>query len=96
MELMKNRWNNERRTQFFFWQDSNKVEVDLLELDGIETHLYETKYSQTPSADFFKGIKSFRGTAPIQRQRGNNFAIYAGYERQPRADAIIEDWKNLP
>lgn len=96
VELMKNRWNNDRSTQFFFWQDSNKVEVDLVELDGIETHLYEMKYSRTPSADFFKGIRSFRGSAPVQRQPGNNFSIYAGDERQPRTDAIIESWKNLP
>lgn len=96
VELMKNRWNSDRRTQFFFWQDSNKVEVDLVELDGIETHLYEMKYRRTPSAEFFKGIKSFRSAAPVQRQPGNNFVIYAGDERQPRSEATIESWKNLP
>ncbi len=95
-ELVKNRWNNDRRTQFFFWQDSNKVEVDLVELDGIQTHLYEMKYSRTPAAEFFKGIKAFRNTAPLQRQQGKNFAIYAGDERQPRTEAIIESWRNLP
>ncbi|MCB0520338.1 MAG: ATP-binding protein [Saprospiraceae bacterium] len=96
LELMKNRWNSDRHTQFFFWQDSNKVEVDLVELDGIQTHLYEMKYSQTPTSDFLKGIKSFRNAAPLQRQQGKNMAIYAGEERQPRSEAIIESWRNLP
>ncbi len=96
VEMMKNRLNNQRHTQFFFWQDSNKVEVDMVELDGIQTHLYEMKYSQTPSAEFLKGLLSFRKSAPEQRQKGHNMAIYAGDERQPRSEGVIESWRNLP
>ncbi len=96
VELMKNRWNSDRRTAFYFWQDSNKVEVDLVELDGLQTHLYEMKYSRTPTSDFFKGLKSFRNAAPLQRQQGDNIAIYAGDDRQPRTEATIESWRKLP
>jgi len=96
VELLKNRWNTGRAAPFFFWQDSNRVEVDLLELEGNETHLYEMKYSQTPTSDFFKGLYSFRNAAPPERRGGNNTAIYAGEERQPRSGATIESWRDLP
>jgi len=96
VEIIKNRWNTDRRPQFFFWQDSNKVEVDLVELDGTQTHLYEMKYSQTPTSDFFKGIKSFRSAAPEMRKAGKNYVLYAGDTPQPRTDVHIETWKNLP
>ncbi len=96
VELLKNRWNSGRHSQFYFWQDSNKMEVDLVEVDGIETNLYEMKYSHTPTSDFFKGIKSFRKTAPVHRKQGKNVVIYAGDESQPRTEASIEPWKKLP
>jgi predicted AAA+ superfamily ATPase len=96
LELLKNRLNNDRQTQFYFWQDSNKVEVDLVELQGLDTHLYEIKYSYTPSLEFFKGIQSFRNSAPPQRKTGNNTIIYAGESAQPRTQALIESWKKLP
>jgi hypothetical protein len=96
VELLKNRLNADRRPEFFFWQDSHKVEVDLVELDGLQTHLYEMKYSYTPSADFFKGISSFRTAAPMARQQGNNWVIYAGDETQTRTAATVESWKKLP
>ena len=95
-ELLKNRLNADKNPPFFFWQDNNKVEVDLVELAGLETHLYEMKYSFTASSDFFKGIKSFREHADAPRQVGKNYVIYAGEERQLRSQADLESWLNLP
>ena len=96
VELLKNRLNADHRPEFFFWQDSHKTEVDLIELAGTQTHLYEMKYSHTASTDFFKGMQSFRAAAPTMRQKGQNLAIYAGDETQVRTFATIESWKNLP
>ena len=96
LEILKNRINADRQTSLYFWQDSHKVEVDLVELDGLETHLYEMKYSYTPSAEVFKGIQSFRATAPPARQKGKNYVFYAGEETQPRTLATVESWWKLP
>lgn len=96
VELLKNRLNTDRRPEFFFWQDAHKVEVDLVELSGLQTHLYEMKYSYTPSADFFKGIQAFRSAAPPTRKSGNNWVIYAGDEPQNRTVATVASWKMLP
>lgn len=96
LELIKNRLNNDVSPQFYFWQDSNKVEVDLVELKGLQTHLYEIKYSYTPSAQFFKGIQSFRENAPEQRKEGKNYVIFAGEETQIRTIATLTSWLQLP
>ncbi|MEQ1745184.1 MAG: ATP-binding protein [Saprospiraceae bacterium] len=95
VEMLKNRLNADYRPEFFFWQDAHKTEVDLVELSGLKTHLYEMKYSYTPSADFFKGIQAFRAAAPPERQEGDNWVIYAGDEPQNRTVAMIASWKML-
>lgn len=96
VELLKNRLNADHRPEFFFWQDAHKVEVDLVELSGLQTHLYEMKYSYTPSADFFKGIQAFRAAAPPERQTGGNWVVYAGDEPQYRTIATVAGWQMLP
>ena len=94
-ELMKNRLNADLRPNFFFWQDSNGTEVDLVEPGALETNLYEIKYSHTPLSRFFKGLKSFREAAPKARKEGRNTVVYAGDEKQVWSGATIETWKNI-
>jgi predicted AAA+ superfamily ATPase len=95
VELVKNRYNRNQRPDFYFWKDSHHVEVDLVSLEGLETQLFEMKYSFTPKAEFFKGIQSFRNNAPEHRKAGTNFIVYAGDDRQIRSTANIESWRNL-
>ena len=95
VELMKNRYNRNQRPDFYFWKDNHQVEVDLVSLEGLNTNLFEVKYSFTPKAEFLKGIQSFRDNAPEHRRAGNNYLVYAGDERQQRSAAIFEPWRNL-
>jgi len=95
VELMKNRFNRNQRPDFYFWKDSNQVEVDLVSLEGLETQLFEMKYSFTPKAEFFKGLQSFRNHAPEHRKSGGNIVVYAGDEGQKRSVATIESWRSL-
>jgi len=67
----------------------------LVSLEGLNTNLFEMKYSFTPKAEFFKGIQSFRNNAPEHRSAGDNYIIYAGDEGQHRSAAKIESWRNL-
>lgn len=95
-ELLKNRYNRKNVPRFYFWQDSNGVEVDLLIAQNTDIDLFEMKYSHTPKSEFFKGLQSFRNTAPANRQEGKNYVLYAGDERQPRDFATIESWRKVP
>jgi len=95
VELLKNRWNTDQRPQFYYWQDSNKVEVDLIEIEGLNTHLYEMKYSQTVTNKFFKGIRHFRSIAPEPRQQGENVVFFAGSEGQRRTGVEVVSWRDV-
>jgi len=95
VELMKNRYNRHQRPDFYFWKDSHHMEVDLVSLEGLETQLFEMKYSFTPKAEFFKGVQSFRNHAPEHRRAGKNTIVFAGDEGQRRSGADIESWQNL-
>jgi predicted AAA+ superfamily ATPase len=95
VELMKNRFNHNQRPDFYFWKDSNHLEVDLVSLEGLDTQLFEMKFSFTPKAEFFKGLQSFRNHAPEHRKSGENRVIYAGEESQKRSAATIESWRGL-
>lgn len=95
VELMKNRLNRNVRPDFYFWKDNHQVEVDLISLEGLETQLFEIKYSHTPKEEYYKNIQVFRNAAPEQRHSGSNFVVYAGDERQRRSFATIESWRNL-
>ncbi len=96
VELMKNRLNQDKRPQFYFWQDSNGTEVDLVEIDGIQTNLYEMKFSYSVKTSFFNGISAFRKAAPSSRREGKNLVFYAGTEHQLRKNATVLSWKELP
>ena len=90
---MKNRFNIFRPASLYFWRDSNGNEVDFLIREAGEIHLVETKYSFTPTAQFFKGIQFFRTAAPLTK--GKNIVLYAGKELQQRQDLEVLPWKKL-
>lgn len=93
MELLKNRYNKKMLTNFYFWQDTNGVEVDLLIEENGQIDLVEMKNSQTPRSEYFKGIASFRQVAP--HISGSNTVIYAGPDNQDRSLGRILSWKYL-
>lgn len=93
IELLKKRLNQKIPANFYFWQDSNGVEVDLLIEENGQVNLIEMKNSQTPKAEFFKGLTSFRQAAT--QISGSNTVIYAGPDDQERSIASILSWRNL-
>lgn len=93
IELLKSQFNQKMPANFYFWQDSNGIEVDwLIEANG-QIHLVEMKNSQTPKAEFFRGLTSFRQAAA--QLAGTNTVVYAGADDQERSIARILSWKNL-
>ena len=63
-EMLKNRYNQNRPAPFYFWQDNNAVEIDLVVSESAQVNLFEIKSSFTIKSEFWKGITSFRKTIP--------------------------------
>lgn len=89
--LIKNRLNNGKRPHFYFWQDSNKNEVDLLETTGNEVHLFEMKYTQSPLSEHLKNMSLYR---EFSKKTGNNYLIYAGNQIENRTNGTVIGWND--
>lgn len=91
-ELLKNQINTGERPQFFFWQDSNANEIDLL-IDKVTSQsIIEIKAGKTVQPDFFKNLKLFKNLNPTT---SGSWLVYGGDQAQPRADAMVLTWKDL-
>jgi uncharacterized protein len=91
-ELLKNRLNQAKNQMLYFWQDSNKNEVDLLEEIGQKINLFEMKYSMTITKEHLKNLQLFRNISQIE---GENYLIYAGDTPQSRSEGKVESWKKI-
>ena len=91
-ELMKNRLNAGQSPHFYFWQDSNRVEVDVLEEQPNGFTSYEMKYSQTVSSDHLKNLIHFR---KLTGMAGDDYLLYAGSEGQKRSGATVVGWQGI-
>ena len=91
-ELMKNRFNQAKNQTLYFWQDSHKNEIDLLEEIGENINLFEMKYSMTVTKEHLKNFQLFRNLSNIS---GQNYLIYAGSETELRSDATVAPWRNV-
>lgn len=56
-EAMKNRFNQGKDADLYFYKDKSQNEVDLLHVKGHELQAYEIKSAQTYNADFYKGLR---------------------------------------
>lgn len=91
-EMMKNRLNQTKNQTLYFWQDSNKNEVDLLEEIGQKINIFEMKYSMTITKEHLKNLQLFRNISQIE---GENYLIYAGNESQLRTEVKVESWRKV-
>ncbi|MDN5288370.1 MAG: hypothetical protein JWR38_4644 [Mucilaginibacter sp.] len=78
---------------YYFWQDSNAHEVDLLMTKGQGFSIFEIKATQTISAGLFKEMDRFEEiAAPVQV---NKTLIYGGAENEKRTKYNVLSWKNV-
>ncbi len=89
-EMIKKQYNQGLPAQFYFWRDSNGVEIDLVSENGTRLDFYEMKYSYTPNSEFFKNIAAVRKIEAFPD--GDNFVVYAGEENQHRTAAEVLSW----
>lgn len=77
---------------YYFWQDSNANEVDLLMKNNEGFSIFEIKATKTVSSNLFKEMDRFEEVvAPIEV---NKTLIYGGSENEKRTKYRVLSWKN--
>ncbi|MEQ1624909.1 MAG: DUF4143 domain-containing protein, partial [Sediminibacterium sp.] len=84
VELLKNRFNQGKSNNLFFWRDNNGNEVDVIIENGVQLFPIEIKSGQTIQDDYFKGILYWNKIS----QQSNGYLIYGGKEFQLRSNGI--------
>lgn len=88
VEALKYRYNRGRRSNLFFYRESNGNEIDLLAESGRSLYAMEIKAGATVNPDYFKGLRHFTKTVGSSRQITGT-VIYGGNEIQKRSDFSV-------
>jgi uncharacterized protein len=94
-EKLKRYYNKGLSASFYFWQDSNGREVDLLIEEGGKLLVYEIKSSSTAKSDFFKNINMFENLAKTAKQKTQKFLIYTGDQSYVIDGTKLQSWQTL-
>lgn len=78
---------------YYFWQDSNAHEVDLLMKKNQGFAVFEIKATQTISLGLFKEMDRFEQIAAPDKV--NKTLIYGGDENEKRSKYNVLSWKNV-
>jgi len=78
---------------YYFWQDSNAHEVDLLMKKGQGFSIFEIKATQTITTALFKEMDRFEEIATPAEV--NKTLIYGGAENEKRTKYNVLSWQNI-
>lgn len=56
VELLKHRYNDDKTNNLYYYRENSGKEVDILQTEGNDLHLYEVKSSMTYNSDFKKNL----------------------------------------
>jgi uncharacterized protein len=93
-EWMKSFLNSGEQPAFYFWRDSNGVEVALLIERGGRIMPVEIKSGKTVAADFFSGLEKW--TALAGDMAIEPTLVYGGEENYRHKGIRIMGWQHLP
>lgn len=79
-----------RHLHYYFWQDHNGLEIDLLLKSAQEFDIYEIKSTQTLSSELFKNLKHFSTIASPHIV--NQHLVYAGDQELERSSTRVLPW----
>jgi uncharacterized protein len=92
-ELLKRQLHRGAQPAFFFWQDSNMREIDLLFEENNRIKAVEIKAGKTIPKDFARNLYSFRDLAGTDAT--DLYLIYGGDTGQQRSDLGILPWNEM-
>ncbi len=93
MELFKNRYNQGRSANFYFFRDNHQNEVDIIYKSGNDLIPIEVKSSHTFNELFLKGLKYFHALAPQRIHTG--YLLYSGDIEQKIHNFQLLNIRNL-
>lgn len=91
-ELIKRNYHRNQLRSFWFWRDSNGLEVDLLEKTPSGFDTYEIKSTSTIMPNLVKGLNTFDKITG-GRVRSKTL-IYGGNEDQERSHFRVRSWNS--
>lgn len=92
IDLIKNNANDKKNQDFYYWRDSNGVEVDLILNEGNTFLPVEIKSAQTFSNDFSKNIKKIKSYS----NNTKSVIVYDGTMEFETTDGIeVCNWATL-
>lgn len=92
-EFLKQRFNNNREANLYFYRDSNMNEVDILSSNGQVMDAYEVKSSMTYHPDFEKALRKINEW--IKPAIGQRAVIYAGNIENHSAPISLLNYQHL-
>lgn len=94
-EIHKNHYHHGHNVQAYYWQDSNRREVDLVIDENGYTKLFEIKMNHTIKTEFFQNLNLLKKLATTKSQKTKTHLIYTGDESYKREGHQIMSWKDF-
>jgi len=92
-ELQKKNYHQYTHLDYYFWQDSNGNEIDILLKNYSGFDVFEIKATETISAELFKQMDRFAELA--EPEEVNKTLIYGGSKNQNRSKYQVQSWKDI-
>ena len=92
-EFQKQNFHQYLHQQYYFWQDSNNHEIDLLIKTAKGFDIFEVKATQTIRQSLFAGMDYFESIA--ENPQIKKTLIYGGTENQKRTKYSILGWPDV-
>lgn len=92
-EILKNKFNQGRQDNLFFYGDHKGTEIDVVLDNGYNLGLIEIKSGQTVHSDFFKGLNAFPKIKDYSYKKN---LIYGGDRPSVYNYINIHSWRNIP
>lgn len=92
-EFQKKNFHQYLHQDYYFWQDSNNHEIDILIKTAKGFNIFEVKATQTIKPSLFAGMDYFEAIADDAKIKKT--LIYGGIESQQRSKYSVLGWPNI-
>ena len=92
-ELQKKNYHQYTHLDYYFWQDSNGNEIDILLKNYKGFDVFEIKATETISTELFKQMDRFAELAAPEEVKKT--LIYGGRQNQNRSKYQVQSWKDI-
>ena len=92
-ELQKKNYHQYTHLDYYFWQDSNGNEIDILLKNHNGFDVFEIKATETISTELFKQMDRFAELAAPEEVKKT--LIYGGRQNQNRSKYQVQSWKDI-